>query len=64
MIENVYFDVPGTVENNAVADFVFFVNANSKEEAKEICYNLPFAKQHLAAYTLHPVGVLWMGIHE
>lgn len=63
-IENVYFDIPGTVEQNDITDFVFFVNANTEEEAKEICSNLPFAKKQLATFKLFQVGVFWMGIND
>ena len=63
-VENVYFDVAGTLEANDVTDFVFFVNANSENEAREICDNLPFAKENIASYKLALVGVFWLGQHE
>jgi len=64
IVENVYFDIEGTVKNNLTTDFVFFINAKSIEEAQEICNNLPFAKKHLAAYKIQKVGVYWLGIYK
>lgn len=63
-IENVYFDIEGTQENNDISDFVFFVHAESEDEAANICDNLPFAKNDLADYKLYPVGVFWLGKSE
>ncbi len=60
IVENVYFDIEGTASNNMTTDFVFFINADSKAEAKKICDNLPFAKKHLASYKISPVGVYWL----
>ena len=61
VIENVYFDIEGTQKANNETDFVFFVNANSKDEAKTVCDGLPFAKENIASYKLLPVGVFWLG---
>ena len=61
VIENVYFDIEGIQKANNETDFVFFVNANSKEEAKAVCDKLPFAKENIASYKLLPVGVFWLG---
>lgn len=63
-IENVYFDIEGTVSLNMKTDFVFFVNANTEDEARRICDELPFSKKQLASYRLFQVGVHWMGINE
>ena len=60
-IENVYFDIEGTQSSNNITDFVFFVNANSENEAKKICDELPFAKNKLASYKLLSVGIFWLG---
>ncbi len=60
-IENAYFDIEGTQLDNEVTDFVFFVNANSEEEAKEICNSLPFSKENIASYSIHEVGVFFLG---
>ena len=60
-IENVYFDIEGTQEENEVTDFVFFVNANTKVEANEICSLLPFAKEKISTFTLHEVGHFFLG---
>ena len=61
-VENVYFDIAGTQEQNAKTDFVFFLNTNSLEEAKNICNSLPFSKEGIASYDIYPAGVFWMGI--
>lgn len=63
-IENAYFDIEGTQESNAKTDFVFYVNANSEEEAKAVCNSLPFYKEKISTYKLHEVGVFWMGKYE
>lgn len=64
VIENVYFDVDKEQQSNNKTDFVFFVNANTKEEAENICNALPYFKNGIATYELHQVGVFWMGKHE
>lgn len=63
-IENVYFDIEGTQKQNEKTDFVFFVNANTEEEAKAIIDPLPFVRNAVASYTLYPVGIFWMGTNE
>ena len=65
-IENAYWDITDTYKAesekiNNKRDFVFFVNANTEEEAKEICNNLPFIKENLATYKMASVGVFWLG---
>ena len=60
IVENAYFDIEGTVNNNLITDFVFFINADSEAEAIEICDELPFVKQQLASYKLQQVGVYWL----
>ncbi len=64
VVENVYFDIEGASVRNEKTDFVFFVNTNTKEEAKEILDDLPFTKEGVASYLLFPVGVFWMGEYE
>jgi hypothetical protein len=64
VIENVYFDIEGIQKANNETDFVFFVNAISKEEAKQIADELPFAKENIASYKLLSVGSFWMGVYE
>ena len=66
-IENVYWDIEKAIDptkNKEITDFVFFVNANSVDEAKIICDNLPFTKAEIASYTLQPVGVFWLGEYK
>ncbi|MEO1261751.1 MAG: hypothetical protein AAFZ15_23305 [Bacteroidota bacterium] len=64
IIENVYFDIEGIQKANDKSDFVFFVNANTTEEAKSICNALPFHQENIATYDIYQAGVFWMGKHE
>ena len=64
VIENVYFDIEGSYSANDVTDFVFFVNANSETEAKNICESLPFFKENIASYQVHQAGIFWMGKYQ
>ena len=60
-IENAYFDIEGTQVKNEDADFVFFANANSEEEAKKLCESLPFYAEGIATYEIFPAGTFWLG---
>ncbi len=60
-IENVYFDIEGTQKSNEVTDFVFFINANTLEEAKKMCNEMPFVKEDISSFKLYSVGVFWLG---
>jgi len=60
-IENVYFDTDTQNPDNEYSDFVFFVNAESREEAEAICTSLPFHQEDIAHYSMYQVGVFWMG---
>lgn len=64
IIENVYFDIDGIEKKNEASDFVFFINADSKEKAEDICNTLPFNKKGYATYELHSVGQFWLGTFE
>lgn len=61
VVENVYFDIAGTQEQNEITDFVMFVNAETETEARTYLDNLPFVKKNIAHYQLFSVGVHWMG---
>lgn len=68
-IENVYWELSGEADaykrrHNDITDFVFFINTNSKEEAKALCDSLPFTLKGLVSYELIPVGVFWLGEYE
>jgi len=66
-IENIYWDLEKAANpsaNKDITDFVFFVNANSEEKAREICNNLPFTKAKITSYEIHPVGVFWLGEYK
>lgn len=61
IIENVYYNVDSKVEK--MGDFPnisFFLKAKSKEDAKKILDGLTVVKKGIAAYTLYPVGHLWL----
>ncbi len=61
IIENAYFDAPGVDTTVEKTDFLFFVNAETEEDAKKICEDLPFFKEGYASYKVIPVGTFWMG---
>lgn len=63
-IENVYFDIEGTQKDNAETDFVFFVNANTQDEAEALCQSLPFYTDGIASYKMYDSGFFWMGPYE
>lgn len=60
-IENIYFDIKGTQNENKKTDFVFFVHADSIEEVNTLCNSLPFSEKNLADYKVFEVGVFWFG---
>lgn len=69
VVENAYWDMDDTYkgenkESNNKRDFVFFVNADTENEAREICDNLPFVKNNIATYKLASVGVFWLGEYK
>ena len=61
IVENIYLnhelDKP---VNKRDASIVFFIDAKNKDEANEILKQLPFVKNDVLTYELHPVGVLWL----
>ncbi|MCR9253822.1 MAG: hypothetical protein NXI20_25630 [bacterium] len=64
IIENVYWDLKNaysTEGSDQVTDFLFFVNVNTEEEARQICNELPFTKHGFVSYKIFPAGVFWMG---
>jgi serine protease inhibitor ecotin len=66
-IENVYWDLEKTANpsaNKGITDFVFFVNANTQEEARKICDNLPFTKAKIASYNIQSAGIFWLGEYK
>jgi len=64
ILENIYFDIQGTQTENTTIDFVFFVNVKDKNEAIEICDNLPFVINNNASYRLYYVGNFWLGEYD
>lgn len=63
-IENVYFNIERLSSPNDKTDFVFFVNASSKEEAENICESLPLFQNNLSTFELQRVGVFWFGRYQ
>lgn len=69
LIENAYWDMDDTYKGenekiNNIRDFVFFVNANTENEARIICDNLPFVKNNIASYKMVSVGIFWLGEYK
>ncbi|MFA8451939.1 MAG: hypothetical protein ACEPOW_14685 [Bacteroidales bacterium] len=63
-IENIYFDIEGTQNDNEKTDFVFFAHADSIEEVNTLCESLPFYKNELATFKVFEVGVFWFGKYQ
>ena len=61
IIENVYFDIEGIQEKSNKTDFVFFIHADTEEEAKSVIDKLPFVKNKLTTYKLYSAGNFWLG---
>lgn len=62
VIENAYFAADNAFEQkDAIPGMMFFVNADTEEEAREICDSFIFSKEGIATYTMHPVGTFWQG---
>ncbi len=61
VIENAYFSTENAFENKTLTPgMVFFVNADTEEEARAICDELVFSKEGVATYELFPVGTFWL----
>ena len=61
VVENIYLNREvNKPESKRKASIVFFIKANSKDEADEILKQLPFVQNDVLGYELHPVGVLWL----
>lgn len=61
-IENVYFNTDAGL--NAKMPFPtisFFIKAHSLGDAQLLLDSLTIVKKEIASYTLHPVGMLWLG---
>lgn len=60
-IENAYFATENAFEKkNEIPGMIFFVNAETEEEAREICDGLVFTQEGISDYQLYPVGTFWM----
>lgn len=59
IVENVYLYPP---ENSDVQiNIVFFIRAQSEEEAHQHMKRMPFVANNVTEYKIHPVGVFWLG---
>lgn len=62
VLENAYKNSPYDASINNFT--VYFMNANSEEEAKKILNELPFVKSNIASFKLYYVGHLMRGKAE
>lgn len=61
-IENVYFNTDaGLNAEMPLPTISFFIKAHSPGDAQLLLDNLTIVKKEIASYTLHPVGILWLG---
>lgn len=61
-IENVYFNKEAGLNIEMPFPTIsFFIKAHSPGEAQILLDSLTIVKKEIAAYTLHPVGMLWLG---
>ncbi len=61
IVENVYYDSDS--KNNKLAhlpNISFYLKADNEQEARETLNNLTIVKKGLSAYSLYPVGNLWL----
>jgi hypothetical protein len=69
VIENVNWEMSREEDaykrrTNNISDFVFFINTNSKEDAKALCDSIGFIQAELMSYEVIPVGVFWLGEYQ
>lgn len=63
IIENVYFNNKKENKEREFGDkgkVVFFIKADTEDDAKKILETMPFVEKKIATYTLSPVGILWL----
>lgn len=63
VIENVYLDNKSPFGDEHKGDagrVVFFIKAETVDEAKIVLDQMPLVENSVAKYTLYPVGVLWL----
>lgn len=62
VIENAYFAMENSYsQQNDIPGMVYFVNADTEAEAKEILNHTIFYQKGIADYQLFPVGTFWRG---
>lgn len=61
IVENAYFDADSPTDKLAhLPNITFFIKAFSETEARSILDDLTIVQKGIAAYQLHPVGLLWL----
>lgn len=61
VVENAYFDTNSPIDKLAhLPNITFFIKAFSEAEARSILDELTIVQKGIAAYQLHPVGLLWL----
>jgi len=61
VVENVYYNSNAKVDKlGFLPNIAFFIKAHTVQEARATLNDLTIVKKGLAAYTLHPVGNLWL----
>lgn len=65
VIENVYMDTDTKFsDNKKIANVMFFIKADTEEEASKILDEMTFVKKKISKYQLFPVGILWLKSSE
>lgn len=61
IVENAYYNADSKIDKlEYFPNIVFFLKAQTEEEAKELLDTLTIVQQGIASYELKPVGMLWM----
>lgn len=64
-IENVYFNTEAGLDTEMPFPTIsFFIQAFSPGDAQALLDSLSIVKKQIASYTLHPVGMLWLGQNQ
>jgi len=62
-IENVYMNTKAQLPDGTEAvSIMFFIKADTREDAAKILDEMTFVKKKIATYQLFPVGLLWLKI--
>ncbi|EAQ99741.1 hypothetical protein [Maribacter sp. HTCC2170] len=62
IVENVYYNSDSKVDKLAhFPNISFFIKAEDTKDAESILNNLTVVKKGIAKFSLHPVGIKWLG---